>query len=95
MARKGGPRRKSKQIFTKKTKEKGKVTIRRHLAEFKEGEKVALIVEPSQHAGMYHPRFVGKTGTVKAKTGSCYEVQITDINKEKTLIVHPVHMKKI
>lgn len=95
MARKGGPRRKNKFLFTKSSKDKGKVSIRRHLAEFAQGEQVALVVEPSMHAGMYHPRFIGRTGTIKAKTGSCYEVKITDINKDKVLIVHPVHLKKL
>ena len=44
--------------------------------------------------GMYHSRFYGKMGVVKGKKGRCYEVMITDGSKQKTLIVHPVHLKK-
>ena len=30
----------------------------------------------------------------KGKKGNCYEVLIKDGGKEKTLIVHPIHLKK-
>jgi len=60
---------------------------------FNKGQKVHLIVEPSIHKGMYHPRFIGQTGIVKGVRGRCYEVAINDKGKEKLLIVHPVHLK--
>tara|TARA_Y100000310_G_C20057825_1_gene523561 strand:- start:185 stop:331 length:147 start_codon:yes stop_codon:yes gene_type:complete len=44
--------------------------------------------------GMYHSRFYGKSGSIKGKQGRCYEVLITDGSKQKTLIVHPVHLKR-
>ena len=95
MKRIGGIRRKKVGLFTKNVKTKGKLSIRNFLAEFKEGEKVALVVEPAIQKGLYHPRFAGKTGTIIKKTGSCYEVEIKDINKIKSLIVHPVHLKRL
>lgn len=95
MARKGGARRGKVSKFTKTLRQKGKVSITRYLSEFSEGDKVALTVEPSIHSGMYYPRYIGKTGIVLAKKGTCYEVKIRDMNKYKTLIVHPVHMKKV
>ncbi len=36
-----------------------------------------------------------KSGVVKAKQGFCYLVTHNDRGKEKDLIVHPVHMKRI
>ncbi|MCF7867039.1 50S ribosomal protein L21e [Candidatus Woesearchaeota archaeon] len=95
MKRIGGERRKKRALFSKTPKTKGKVSIRKYLAEFQTGDKVALTVEPAIQTGMYHPRFAGKTGTIKSKKGECYEVSIIDITKAKTLLVHPVHLKRV
>ncbi len=95
MARVGGLRRKKVSRFTKTRTKKGKVSLRSYLSEFKEGDRVSLTVEPAIQKGMYCPRFVGKSGTVIGKTGDCYKVQIEDLKKTKTLIVHPVHMRML
>ncbi len=60
-----------------------------------EGERVVLKAEPSYHKGLYFHRFHGKIGVVKAKKGRYYEVVVRDGGKQKTLIVHPVHLKKV
>ena len=60
---------------------------------FNPGQRVHLSIEPSLHKGMYHLRFMGKTGVIKGLRGKCYEVAINDQGKEKLLIVHPVHLK--
>ena len=93
MKRIGGPRRKSRHKFKKDKRDKGKISVTRFMQKFEAGQKVHLILEPSVHRGLYHSRFVGKTGTIKAAKGRCYEVLIRDGGKEKTLIVHPVHLK--
>jgi len=95
MARKGGTRRKRSSLMTKSVRRKGKISFRNYLAELNNGDKVALFVEPAVQKGMFHPKFSGKVGTVLSKKGSCYEVKINDFAKEKTLIVHPVHLKKL
>ena len=95
MARVGGPRRKKVSRFTKVSKLKGKVSLRRYLAEYKAGDRVSLTVEPSIHEGIYCPRFIGKSGEIVSRRGSCYEVRIKDFTKEKILLVHPVHMRKL
>jgi ribosomal protein L21E len=45
-------------------------------------------------SGMFHPRFKGKNGIVRKKTGSCYEVLIKDFKKEKIVVVHPAHLER-
>jgi large subunit ribosomal protein L21e len=95
MARIGGLRRKRVSIFTKKRENKGKISLKRYLTEFKEGDRVSLTVEPAVPQGMYCPRFAGKSGTIISKKGTCYEVKIKDFSKEKILIVHPIHMRKL
>lgn len=91
----GSRRRKTRHKLRKKKSEKGKLSISSFLKELKEGESVVLKAEPSYHKGMYFHRFHGKTGVVKAKKGRCYEILVRDGGKQKTLIVHPVHLKKV
>lgn len=95
MSRLGGVRRKKSALLTKSSRKKGKISHRDYLAEYKEGDNVALRYEPAVFKGTYCPRFAGKTGIVTAKLGTCYEVKIKDFKKEKKLVVHPVHLKKV
>lgn len=91
----GTARRKTRSIFSKSIKEKGKLSLTKYLQEFKTGDKVVLKAEPSIQKGLYFPRFHGKQGTIAKKQGECYEVKIKDFTKEKMLIVHPVHLKRL
>jgi len=93
--RSGGFRRKTRHKLKKNIRQKGKISIHNYLQEFKSGDKVLLKAEPSIQKGMYFPRFHSKVGTVKVKQGKCYKILIKDHNKEKILIVHPIHLKKV
>ncbi len=95
MVRKGGVRRKTRYKLKKERREKGKISLRRYFESFEIGESVYLQNEPAVQKGMYHPRYMGKVGVIKAKRGTCYEVTIHDINKEKIVIAHPVHLAKV
>lgn len=90
----GGVRRKTRYKLKKSRKLKGKLSLGKYLEEYKPGDKVMLRADPIVQEGMFHPKFIGKTGTISKKTGSCYEIIIKDFRKEKKLIVHPVHMKR-
>ncbi len=92
--RSGGFRRKTRSKLRKNIRDRGKISLRRYLQVFKKGERVLLKAEPAVQKGMYFPRYHGKSGLIKNKIGECYEVLIKDGGKEKTLIVHPVHLKK-
>ena len=87
-----GFRKRTRSKFKKERVQKGKISIKSFLQKFEVGDKVSLSVEPAYQKGMYRPKFMGKTGTVVRKKGSCYEVKIDDLGKSKTLIVHPVHL---
>jgi large subunit ribosomal protein L21e len=76
-------------------KDKGKVSLSKFFQGFEVGEAVILKAEPAIQKGMYYPRFHGKSGLVVGKRGECYLVQVRDKNKEKLLIIHPVHLKKV
>tara|TARA_Y100000310_G_scaffold345249_1_gene463111 strand:- start:2742 stop:3032 length:291 start_codon:yes stop_codon:yes gene_type:complete len=92
--RTGSLRRKTRSKLRKNVAVKGKVKIRDYLHEFKQADKIILVAEPAIQSGMHHPRFQGKAGEVISKQGACYKISIKDGNKPKTLIVHPIHMRK-
>ncbi|MBI2101276.1 50S ribosomal protein L21e [Candidatus Woesearchaeota archaeon] len=90
----GGLRRKTRYKFRKEKRSRGKISFTNYLQSFSAGDRVYLNVEPAVQKGMYHPRFMGRTGVIKGKRGKCYEVAMNDIGKGKTLIVHPVHLRR-
>lgn len=90
----GGFRRKTRSKLSKSPRTKGKISLARYLQNFNINDKVTLNAEPAYQKGMYHPRFHNKVGIVKAKQGNCYKVDIKDGGKLKTLIIHPIHLKK-
>jgi large subunit ribosomal protein L21e len=92
--RTGGSRRKSRYKFKRARNKKGKLSLRNYLAEYKPGEKVIIKPDSIVQISLPDPRYVGKTGVVKAKRGACYEVLINDIGKDKMLIIHPIHIKR-
>ena len=88
-------RRKTRHKLSKPQRMKGMLSLTRFLESYEPGEKVCLKAEPAYQKGMYFPRFHGKAGIVKAKRGRCYEIAIKDQHKEKTLLVHPIHFKRL
>lgn len=95
MKRTGGFRRKTRRKFTKSKRTKGKISISKYFQTLEIGDKVLLGVEPAVQKGMYNPRFMRKSGVIKGSQGKCYKVQISDMGKDKTLIVHPIHLQKL
>lgn len=95
MKRKGGFRRKTRYKLRKSLRERGKISLSRFFQSFKEGDQVQLVSEPAVQKGMYYPRFYGRSGVVTGKQGRCYQVAFKDQNKDKVVIVHPVHLKKL
>lgn len=91
----GGFRRKTRHKLKKHASKKGKISIPQYFKIFKMGERVSLTANTSVQKGMYFPRFHGLSGLIKAKRGKCYEVEINDKGKRKTLIVHPIHLKRL
>lgn len=70
-------------------------TITKFLQEFKRGQRVVIVQEPSSHKGMPHPRFKGVMGKVVEKRGKAYIVEILDGNKVKKLVSRPEHLKPL
>jgi ribosomal protein L21E len=95
----GGSRRKTRCKLTKNVRTRGKISLKKYFQEFSSGDKVVLLTDSSCHRGMFFRRFYGTIGTVLNKCGkkrdSCYSVAIKDNGKEKKVIVHPIHLKRI
>ncbi len=91
----GGARRRTRIMFRKLIGDRGKISVTRYFQKLKQGDRVQLCMEPAVQDGTYFRRFHGMIGVVKEKRGKCYEVSINDRTKGKTLIVHPIHLKKM
>ncbi len=91
----GGSRSRTRKTFRKNIKERGKISLSRYFQKLELGQHVVLKTEPAVQKGMYHGRFHGNAGVIVGQQGSCYRVSINDQGKQKELIVHPVHLKKL
>ena len=95
MKRSRGFRSKSRGKLTKKIRKGEANVITRAMQQFEKGDKVALVIDPTVHHGMPHPRYHGITGEVADIQGRSYVVKIHDKNKVKHIIAMPEHLKRV
>lgn len=95
VTRVGTNQRKTRQKFKRHHRERGKLSLGRFFQELKVGEKVNLKIDSIIQKGRFSPRFHGLTAVVSGKQGRCYVVTVKDREKEKTLMVHPIHLNKL
>ena len=89
-----GYRRNTRRVFRKNVRARGQPGLTRWLIDYEPDQKVDIICDPSFHKhGLPHRRFHGKTGTVKGPRGNCYEVNVRDGRKMKTLFVGREHLR--
>ncbi|NPB02455.1 MAG: 50S ribosomal protein L21e [Methanopyri archaeon] len=88
-----GFRSRTRKKLRKRVRERGMQPLGRMMQEFEKGQKVHIVIDPSVHKGMPHPRFHGRTGEVVGKQGRAYIVKVRDGGKYKHLIVRPEHLK--
>ena len=89
-----GPRRRTRRVLSKSPRKRGLSPITYEFQDFEVGEKVNIVLDPSIHRGMPHPRFHGKTGTVVGNQGRAFVVKVRDGNKLKTVVSRPEHLRK-
>jgi large subunit ribosomal protein L21e len=63
------------------------------LREYAVGDKVLVIIDPSQHKALPHRRYHGKVGTVKTVGRRTVKLAVNLGNKSKTLITRLDHIK--
>jgi large subunit ribosomal protein L21e len=81
-------------VRKKHVREKGKLSFSRYFQRLKKGDRVAVVKELSVPSN-FPKRLQGRTGVVEGKRGRAYFVKIMDQNKEKKLLIEPIHLKKI
>jgi large subunit ribosomal protein L21e len=81
-------------IKRKFLRDRGKIKLSMYFQEFNEGDRVAVISELSLQP-KFPKRLQGRSGKVVEKKGNSYIVELNDLNKKKSYIIHPVHLKKL
>jgi len=79
---------------SKKIRERGKLKLSSYFKKINDGASVALVTDAGVRSS-YPKRLKGMSGIVLESRGRFKLVEIKDGNKAKTLIVHPVHLKKL
>jgi len=92
MAHHHGMKKKTRDKLSKTVRARGISPVVRAIQEFPSGARVHVLIDPSIHKGMPHPRFHGKTGEVVGKRGRAFVLKITDGNATKTVITLPEHL---
>ncbi len=87
-----GYRRKTRNLHVDHRR-KGKIQIRKLLADFAEGDIVSVAIDARSQA-IPHPRFQGKTGRVVGRQGRSFFVAVGDGSKKKKVLVAPEHLIK-
>ena len=88
-----GYRSRTRTLFRKKPRERGKVGLSRLLRTYNPGDKVTIRIDSSVHKGMPHRRYHGRVGIVKARRGRSYIIEVAAGNQTRTVIARPEHIE--
>jgi large subunit ribosomal protein L21e len=89
-----GYRNKSRRLHRKNVRKRGLGSVEKFLIDYKIGDKVDIITDPSQHRrGMPHRRYHGRTGEIIGLRGRCFEVTVKLGNSKKLLIIGREHLR--
>lgn len=90
-----GLRAKTRKVLARRCRERGLSPITSSLRTFSQGEKASIVIDPSMHRGMPHPRFQGLTGTIVGMQGRAYLLSVKAGNKTKIILARPEHLRKL
>jgi large subunit ribosomal protein L21e len=93
MTKSKGFRKKTRSLLRKKPREHGKLGLSRLLHGYEPGDKVVIKIDASVHKGMPHRRYHGRVGIIVSKRGRSYEVNVTQGDAVKDIIVRPEHIR--
>lgn len=95
MVQRIGTRRKTRALYRKTIRTRGKFSLRKYFQTFADGDAVRMIGNSAVPKAMPWFRFHGRVGKIIGKQGSCYRVNLNDRGKGKTIIVHPIHLQRV
>ena len=81
-------------VNRKPVRTRGKLSFSRYFQKLEKGDKVSIVREKSIEFDIPE-RFQGRTGIIDGKQGRSYLVKINDQDKEKHILIKPIHLKKI
>lgn len=90
-----GYRRKTRALMSKSPRDRGKSPLSRLLYEYRPGDRIIIDIDPSVHKGMPHRRYQGRVGVVIGKRGKAYEIEVSQGDATKMIIVRPEHLKPL
>jgi large subunit ribosomal protein L21e len=81
-------------VNKKPVRTRGKLQLSRYFQELNKGDFVAISRERAVQSS-FPKRFQGITGIVEGRRGKTYMIKIKDGNKDKRVLIEPIHLKKI
>ena len=78
----------------KRVREKGKIKLSEYFKTLSKGDRVSIVQEKGI-VSSFPARLQGRSGVVIESKGKYKVIKLNDGNKEKTFIIHPVHLKKL
>ena len=93
MRKSKGYRHRTRSLLKKKIRQRGLRPPDYLLKDFNEGDVVDIIIDPSEHKGMPHRRYHGKTGKIVKKQGDAFIVFINQGNSTKKIIANKEHLR--
>ncbi len=78
----------------KNIRKRGKINFSRAFQEIGKGDAVTVVREETVQPS-FPKRLQGRTGIVDGKRGRAIIIKVNEMNKEKTFIIDPIHLKKI
>lgn len=93
MPKSHGYRVRTRQLLKKKYGSRSGPRPDIYLKDYKPGDKVLIVIDPTVQKGMPHKRFHGKIGTIISKKGNAYEVSLMLGDKLKKLTILPDHIR--
>jgi large subunit ribosomal protein L21e len=81
-------------INRKQLRAHGKIKLSNYFKDFKEDDKVAVVMELAVQP-KFPKKLQGRCGVIVGKRGHSYVIKMNDLNKEKTYIIHPLHLRKL
>jgi large subunit ribosomal protein L21e len=88
-----GYRARTRNLMTKRVREKGLSSPNKTLIEYEVGQRVDIVIDSAFHKGMPHRRYQGKTGVVTGTRGRAVLVDVGLGNATKSLIIRPEHLQ--
>jgi large subunit ribosomal protein L21e len=88
-----GYRSRTRTLFRKQPRERGKVGLSRLLRTYNPGDKVKIRIDSSVHKGMPHRRYHGRVGIIKGRRGRSYVIEVAEGKQTRILIARPEHIE--